>query len=379
MPQPGKKGRKDAMNSAKVKENTTEDSHMQHDGPASGSKRPAALVDSDSDLAPGKVTPTSDPIEKQINDKFDEKFDRFFAKLDSMESTTHERLLKLEGAIEEHQGRNDGHFDTMSNSFARALESLADRFDERESKNKAQFADIDLKFKEISDRFEAHLTSAAAASSTSSRPALVASHIPKTFAPNPHAGPQEDCLVFIRGFPTIQPGFVLKAYATEALEILPDAGRKLIKTRVSPADTQFSLVFPCSGSAASFVEAYRARQMVFVDADKNETPLTCRTGKPLALRRRGGLIRPVYSELEAILKNMPSMARATISQTSKTRSGTMTTEFYALIGSKLTALFTLTFKETPEAMTIEQVNPPLDGSALSPADFAKIVQAATSK
>ena len=99
--------------------------------------------------------------------------------------------------------------------------------------------------------------------------------------------------MFIRGFPTTQPGIVLREYAAEALDIILTLERKAVKVRASAADTQFSLVFPTPSLASAFVEDYRARKFVFIDPEEVSTPLTCRTGKPLALRCRGGLIRPV--------------------------------------------------------------------------------------
>ena len=165
-------------------------------------------------------------------------------------------------------------------------------------------------------------------------------------------------------------------YADEAVLLVPAIERKLLKVRVSPADNQFSIVFPSAGGAASFVEAYRAMDMVYRDPVGNETKLACRTGKPIALRRRGGLIMPIYKELEEILAKTSNLSTAKITQSSKTRSGKMTTEFFAQVGNTLSPLFALVFKETADDMSIEEVTELRAGTALSTADFARIVKAA---
>ena len=79
--------------------------------------------------------------------------------------------------------------------------------------------------------------------------------------------------------------------------------------------------------------------------------------------------------LEDILREMPSLAKASIQQSSKPRFGVMTTDFHALIGRKLTPLFTLQFKDTADAMFIEKLTP-AEGCPLSADDLDKICQVA---
>jgi hypothetical protein len=329
---------------------------------AAASKRAA---ESDSDGLSAPSAPAAAPMTREMLTEF----------MDKLAAQQHRDMKQMEGKLDSMQELTNNHFTSMSNSFAKTVNTLTDKVEAHDEANKVKFETIHAQIEKINDRLKGPLPYAAAAPLPGG---LAPSSSTSTSRPTP-TGPAEDCLVFIRGFPTTQPGFILKDYAAEALAVLPDEEKKLIKLRISPADTQFSMVFPSPGMATSFVENYRAMNMVFIDASKNETPLTCRTGKPIALRRRGGLIRPIYSELETILRTMPSLSTATISQTSKTRAGKMTTEFYALVGRHLTPLFTLIFKETPEEMTIEQVNPPHGDSPLSTADFDKIVQAAIPK
>jgi hypothetical protein len=365
--------KKDALVKNKETVDMDKDIQMKTEGLKPGSKRGAQLVESDSDLSAGSAggaTPDHRPpasADQHFNDKFNEKFEKLF----DLVSGSTKRMEELAGTIKEHQNSNDNHFHTMRNSFTDAIEKVTDKIEASDISNQAKFLEMEAKIKVVSDRFDGP--------ASSSRPSSTAPVSHRAPLPAARAGPQEDCLVFIRGFPTTQPGFILKKYATEAIAILTDADKLLVRLRIPPADTQFSMVFPSSSMAASFVENYRALDMVFADADKNETPLTCRTGKPLALRRRGGLIMPVYSALEGILRTMPSFSNASISQSSKTKMGKMNTEFFALVGSKLTPLFRLEFQETPDEMTISQVVLPVGGSALSSDDFDLIVKAASSK
>ncbi len=122
-------------------------------------------------------------------------------------------------------------------------------------------------------------------------------------------------------------------------------------------------------------EDYRALACVFRSPGQPDIPLTCRTGKPIALRRRGGLIRPVYTALEEVLSSMPTMKKATISQTSRMRGGSMTTHFFALRGRDLVPLFHLVFVETPEEMHISQFQESSD-CPLSDSDLEKVRAAA---
>ena len=125
----------------------------------------------------------------------------------------------------------------------------------------------------------------------------------------------------------------------------------------------------------NFVTNYRALAFVFRSPGKPDTPLTGRTGKPIALRRRGGLIRPVYAALEEVLNNMPTMSTATISQTSRMKSGSITTAFFALRGRNLTPLFSIVFQDTPEEMFINEFSV-TEGCPLSDGDVLKIRSAA---
>ncbi len=133
---------------------------------------------------------------------------------------------------------------------------------------------------------------------------------------------------------------------------------------------QFSSVFPTLLLASAFVENYRARKFVFLDPENVATPLTCRTGKPHALRRRGGLIRPVYSLLVEVLLRTPALATASISQVSKLRAGVMFSEFFALKGKVLTPLFSISFKDSPDFMSVVSLTPPQGGCPLAEDDLA---------
>jgi hypothetical protein len=347
-----KKDKKEDKEKDKAKDS---DVPMAAGGSASGSKR-AARSDSDEFLGV-PVTPRNVP-EPVTEDMLTHLFDKF--------------TTQVEGKLTSMQGMNDSHFEAMSNGFARSLSTLAERVETNEAASKLKFDSIEAQLTELNDRMKAPPPApAAAASSSGGRAAAFPTSTPRTTP----SGPSEDCLVFIRGFPSDQPGFILKEYAIEALAILPEAERSAIRLRISPADTQFSMVFPSPEQAAHFVTMYRALSFVFLAPDKSPTPLTCRTGKPLALRRRGGLIRPVYAALEEVLRSMPSMSDATISQTSRMKFGAMTTAFFALRGRGLTPLFSIVFQDTPEEMFINEFNVS-EGCPLSDEGVLKIRSAA---
>jgi len=280
---------------------------------SSARKRP---VESDSDgFTGGAVTPpASAPVSENMLAKYFED---------------------LNSKLVEMQGQTDSHFDTMSKSFAMSIKAVSERVEANEAASRLKFDSIQAELAILHERLKAPPPAPAPAAAASSSGGTAAAFTISTPRPT-QSGPAEDCLVFIRGFPVTQPGFILKEYANEALATLPTADQAGIRLRISPADTQFSMVFPTPEQAMNFVTNYRALAFVFRYPGKPDTPLTCRTGKPIALRRRGGLIRPVYAALEEVLRDMPSMSSATISQTSRMKFGAMTTAFFALRGRELT-------------------------------------------
>ena len=264
---------------------------------------------------------------------------------------------------------------SLSDVVTKGLSSVTDKIDAHVVATDAKIADLQQQITAIISGSSTP-PSYAAASSASAGPAF---H-PAASAPRPTTtGPDEACLVFIRGFPVTQPGIVLREYAAEALDILPPRERMNVKVRASAADTQFSLVFATPTLASTFVENYRAHAFVYTDDDKATTPLTCRTGKPLALRRRGGLIMPVYAQLEIVLKRTRTLTTASISQVSKPRGGIMHTEFFALVGKTLTPLFTLRFKDEPDGMSIETFTPSVVKGPISDADLELLEATAVQK
>jgi hypothetical protein len=265
--------------------------------------------------------------------------------------------------------------DQLANSITTGLLSVTNKIDSHVLATDAKIANLQEQISAITAGLATPRSFAAAAGSAASSghpPAAHAAPAPRVAA----TGPDEACLVFIRGFPVVQPGIVLREYAEEALEFLPALERALVRMRISPADSQFSLVFPSPASAKAFVEDYSARKFVFEDCDKAMHPLTCRTGKPLALRRRGGLIMPIYALLSTILSRTRGLTTATISQVSKQRGAATHTEFYALVGKTLTPLFTLLFEGAPENLAITGFLPATNHCPLADADLTLLSEAA---
>jgi hypothetical protein len=265
--------------------------------------------------------------------------------------------------------------DQLSECVTHGLRSVTNKLDAHVLATDAKITNLQEQITAITSGLATPRSYAAAAGSAAGSAHSHAAHA----APAPHAaapGLDEACLVLIRGFPVIQPGIVLREYAEEALEILPTLERALVKLRVSPADTQFSLVFQTPALASAFVEDYTSRKFAFEDGDKVLHPLACRTGKPLALRRRGGLIMPIYALLKTILRRTRGHTTATISQVSKLRGDTTHTDFFALTGKTLTPLFTLRFGGIPEQLAIVGFYPATDHCPLADADLTLLSEAA---
>jgi len=328
-----------------------EDAAMSTDS-SSARKRP---VESDSDGHTGGVA--TPPVRAPVSENM---LAKYFEDLNS-------KLVEM-------QGQTDSHFDTMHKSFTTSIKAVSERVEANEEASRLKFDSIQAELAILHERLKAPPPAPAPAAAASSSGGTAAAFTISTPRPT-QSGPAEDCLVFIRGFPVTQPGFILKEYANEALATLPTADQAGIRLRISPADTQFSMVFPTPEQAMNFVTNYRALAFVFRYPGKPDTPLTCRTGKPIALRRRGGLIRPVYAALEEVLRDMPSMSSATISQTSRMKFGAMTTAFFALRGRELTPLFSIVFQDTPEEMFINEFSVS-EGCPLSDEGVLKVRSAA---
>jgi hypothetical protein len=287
-------------------------------------------------------------------------------------------FVKFDARLTAMQDASGQKLDQLASSITTGLLSVTSKIDAHVLATDVKIANLQEQITAITAGIATPRSFAAAAGSAASSGHFPAAHaVPAQRAVA--AGPDEACLVFIRGFPVVQPGIVLREYAEEALDILPSLERALVKLRISPADTQFSMVFQTPALAKAFVEDYTARKFAFEDGDKVLHPLACRTGKPLALRRRGGLIMPIYALLQTILGRTRGYTTATISQVSKLRGGAMHTDFFALIGKTLTPLFTLRFGGVPEQMSIESFYPSTEHNPISNDDLAALAEAAVPK
>jgi hypothetical protein len=325
-----------------------------------GTKR-GTKPDSESELSDGfPVAPApaaADPSSSGAAASMEAIFEKFDRRLTAMQDESGKKL------------------DQLSDCVTNGLLSVTNKLDTHVQESNAKIDDLQKQITAITTGLATPRSFAAAAGSAagSGLPHVApAAPAPRSAAPML----DEACLVFIRGFPVVQPGIVLREYAEEALEILPALERALVRMRISPADSQFSFVFPSPASAKSFVEGYSARKFVFEDCDKAMHPLTCRTGKPLALRRRGGLIMPIYALLTTILSRTRGYTTASISQVSRQRGGATHTEFYALVGKTLTPLFSLIFEGAPEQLAIVGFLPATNFCPLADADLTILSEAA---
>ena len=179
------------------------------------------------------------------------------------------------------------------------------------------------------------------------------------------------------GFPHTMPKVVLQDYATEALSLLPDAQRRSVKTRLSLADNKFSLVFCNPTAAADFVATYMAKDVHYEDPDDNTlSPLIARTGRPLAIRRRGAATHPLYEKLRVVLDSSPATRDMVIVQKSYPKNGIWYTDFFGQVGDKLSPFITATYNETPHTTTITDVVLLRDSNLISPSNLAVVKAAA---
>jgi hypothetical protein len=232
---------------------------------------------------------------------------------------------------------------------------MAGKLAVHEAESQAKFEALNAKILGIESRLAAPQTAGPSTSSSSSGPAPS----PTTFPRSTIAAPRplqfdDNCMVFIRGFPDVMPRVVLQEFADEVIQYIPSADRPTLKTRIPVADTQFTLIFTTNEKAKSFIEAFKAAGIYYEDdEDKSQSPLTASLGKPLAIRRRGAAIRPVYAKLEELI---PSIAvNATIVQKNQVKNGIMSTEFFLQCGRRLSAAFTLFFDEGPLNTVISKV------------------------
>ena len=182
--------------------------------------------------------------------------------------------------------------------------------------------------------------------------------------------------MLIREFPEPLPRIVLHENYLRLLDLLPLASRSAVKPRIAPVDSQVSMLFPSSAAADDFLEAFRAADFVYRDQDSGvETRLVARKGRPLAIRRRGGVIHPIYAKTDEILKGKDFFRTARISQTHSTRGGLMKTELFAEVGRKVTPLFAIIFREAEHETTVSSVDFPAT-PVLSASECAAIRAAA---
>jgi hypothetical protein len=234
-------------------------------------------------------------------------------------------------------------------------EHVDDRFDEIAAAAAATTAAVDSRLVQLKLELDAVASSARA--STSSSSALPA-------GPGRAAGPSgpgrpgparsdENCIIIVRDFPEELPRSVLKDTFTDLLLLAPGGDRSEIHSRINPVDKQIVMVFPSAAKADSFFEAFKAKEPIYTDRDcGRDYKLSAKKGRPLAVRRRGGATHPVYAAAADIIKKKDGFENATIVPNPRMRAGVMHTEFHAQVGRKVTALFSIVFREDPQETVI---------------------------
>jgi hypothetical protein len=197
--------------------------------------------------------------------------------------------------------------------------------------------------------------------------------------PTRPSGPQrveENCMVLIHDFPEKLPRAVLRETFNDLVLLLPLHDQGEVKARINQVDNKIIMFFPTSAKADGFLDAFNCKSPAYQDPDwGNDTLLTAKKGRPLAVRRRGGATHPVYEKAETLLKLLPSFESAKLIPNSIMKGGIMQTEFHAGLGRKVTPLFTIFFREEQHETTISSVTFPTD-SVFSAPDCEAICAAA---
>jgi hypothetical protein len=171
----------------------------------------------------------------------------------------------------------------------------------------------------------------------------------------PHRA-DENCIVIVREFPEALPRSVLKITFEELLLFVPLDDRCEVHPRISPIDKKIIMVFPSSAKADSFLETFRAKEFVYIDQETNEDyKLSAKKGRPLEVRRRGGATHPIYAEAAAIIKRKGHFRNAELIPNPVMKAGVMHTEFHALIGRKVTPLFSIVFREDQHETVVSAI------------------------
>jgi hypothetical protein len=214
---------------------------------------------------------------------------------------------------------------------------------------------VDSRFVQLKKELDAVASAArASASSSSALPA----------GPGRAAGPSspgrpgptrsdENCIIIVREFPEELPRSVLKDTFTDLLLFVPAGDRSEIHSRINPVDKQIVMVFPSAAKADGFLDTFKAKEPVYSDRDSGrDYKLSAKKGRPLAVRRRGGATHPVYAAAADIIKKKDGFQNATLVPNPRMKAGVMHTEFHAQVGRKVTALFSIVFREDPQETVI---------------------------
>ncbi len=279
----------------------------------------------------------------------------------SMNSLT-SQVSKMEVSVVA-QTRESANVGERLDGLGARLDSIEERTADQSRDFRNHFEDrIDELSTSIDDRFvqfrkevDAAASAARASSSSSSAPSAGPGRAAGVAGPG-RPGPgrsDENCIIIVREFPEELPRSVLKDTFTDLLLFVPAADRSEIHSRINPVDKQIVMVFPSAAKADGFLDTFRAKEPVYTDRDNGrEFKLSAKKGRPLAVRRRGGATHPVYAAAADIIKKKDGFQNATLVPNPRMKAGVMHTEFHAQVGRKVTALFSIVFREDPQETVI---------------------------
>jgi hypothetical protein len=166
----------------------------------------------------------------------------------------------------------------------------------------------------------------------------------------------EKCIVLIRKFPEKLSRSVLMETFEELRGLMPERDRESLRAQISAVDSQIKIVFPTPTMASSFMDYFHEADFFWRDPDTfEEHTLTAQKGRPLAIRRRGGAIHPVYAKAEILLRAPGPLQYARLVPHHSTRNGVSQSEYFAETGRKVTSLFTIFFEERTNETVITDV------------------------
>ena len=159
-------------------------------------------------------------------------------------------------------------------------------------------------------------------------------------------------------------------------ECVPSDVRGKVRRSARPAGQNYTLTFPDRTSLYSFMDTFRAKEPVHTEEGASEgVHLSVRAGKPLLVRRRGAVNRPVFQAFWDILHPKEQYPDAKIVQDESLEDGVRTKIYYAEVKKRLYKCFSFDYVESGDNISVRNFQHYAEsaGNILSEAEFDSIV------